>query len=506
MLILSEPQPQRPARSPLYPALLGLVVALLAQPIVAQAREDERLSRAAKKLRADSEEEVRAGAQLCAEIDSLESIELLLRILDGSQPHYRDIVSEALPAFRDPQARERVAQELARNRKNEGVRQWCARLLGSYGDEEHAEILVKALADDVPEVRAAAAQALGRIREPSAAKTLSRLALDEDAYVRAYALEALARIAPEVHGDLLRKALEDPDAGVRCFLLGCVPEVLPGELDALSTRALEDSDWRVRQQAIENLDGSPTREALVALIAASGDARPVLANSVQAVLQRRTGMRWTKKEQWEQWWREKGAELDPTQTPPPEQAAASEEQTIAVRYNDLPIESDHVAFLIDVSAQMSERLASQKRSKATAALAELERVFGLLEGRLVFNVYVYDSQARAFEEQPVPLTARTRKKALAFVDGAHAKGNKDIWAALCTVLEDTELDTLYLLASGEPEVGLYVHYNRVVEHLRELQRFHKIVVHGVCYSSSEWYRRQIEEICKATGGRFRAFE
>ena len=51
-----------------------------------------------------------------------------------------------------------------------------------------------------------------------------------------------------------------------------------------------------------------------------------------------------------------------------------------------------------------------------------------------------------------------------------------------------------------------MHYNRIVEHLQELERFHKVVVHGVVYNDSDWYRKQIEEICKATGGEFRAIE
>jgi len=130
-------------------------------------------------------------------------------------------------------------------------------------------------------------------------------------------------------------------------------------------------------------------------------------------------------------------------------------------------------------------------------------VLGLLEGRLVFNVFAYDTLAAAFEEGPVELDAKTAKKALAFVEGAHARGAKDIWNALLTALGDTELDTLYLLASGEPEIGLYVHHNRITEHLRELQRFHKVVVHGVAYTDEDWYAKQIEEVCKATGGEFR---
>ena len=60
------------------------------------------------------------------------------------------------------------------------------------------------------------------------------------------------------------------------------------------------------------------------------------------------------------------------------------------------------------------------------------------------------------------------------------------------------------MASGEPEGGLYVHWNRVCDHLADLNRFHKVVVHTVVYSDSAWYREQLEHIAKATGGSFTA--
>jgi hypothetical protein len=38
--------------------------------------------------------------------------------------------------------------------------------------------------------------------------------------------------------------------------------------------------------------------------------------------------------------------------------------------------------------------------------------------------------------------------------------------------------------------------------LRDLNRFHKVVVHGVAYHESQWYRDQIQKIAESTGGQF----
>lgn len=491
-------------RTALPRALAGGALALVVfvTPLAAQKKGDERLEEATKLVRKPQEADLRSGAMLCAEIDSVESMELLLDILDADQPHRRDIVWEALPSFTDSEARERVGEELAKNKKNERTRQWCAQLLGLYGDAGALKELTKALGDKAADVRAAAAQALGRIGDEDALKALAKAADDKEYAVRAYAREALARIDAAGHGDALREGLADREPGVRCFLLGCVPELLPDEVLARSAAALADTDWRVRLQAAQNLGELASLEAIDALVAASGDPRPIVAHAVRDALMKRTGMAWNKPEQWRTWWIGEREGFDPV-APLEPKSTQDGERTVAVRYNDLPVDSDHVAFLIDVSSEMKARLSGGQGSKGEAARAELARVLELLQGKLVFNVFAYDTLAAAFEKGPVELDEKSAKQALAFVDDTHPRGAKDIWNALLTALGDTELDTLYLLASGEPEVGLYVHYNRITEHLRELQRFHKVVVHGVAYTDSDWYAKQIEEVCKATGGEFR---
>jgi hypothetical protein len=117
-------------------------------------------------------------------------------------------------------------------------------------------------------------------------------------------------------------------------------------------------------------------------------------------------------------------------------------------------------------------------------------------------VFNYSTEVSAFSRKGVKLDDRQRKAAASFVKNEPNANQKDIWNALRTVMEDPELDTIYLLSSGEPEVGEYVHYNRVTLYLRDLNRFHKVVVHGVAYHESQWYRDQIQKITEATGGQF----
>jgi len=182
--------------------------------------------------------------------------------------------------------------------------------------------------------------------------------------------------------------------------------------------------------------------------------------------------------------------------------AKKDDRNGTVTYNGVPIDSDHIAFLLDKSSMMQAVLEKKGVSKDQAARDELHRVLGLLDDKITFNVFNYHTEVEAMEKRPVRLSAHTRSKAFDFA-AARCNGRaKDIWQVLEMVVADPTLDTVYLLSSGEPDVGLYVHWNRVTRYLADLNRFHKVVVHAVAYSDSQWYREQLQKIAEVTGGHF----
>jgi len=141
-------------------------------------------------------------------------------------------------------------------------------------------------------------------------------------------------------------------------------------------------------------------------------------------------------------------------------------------------------------------------AKEEAAHEELKRVLELLDEKITFNVFNYEVEIAACTSKPVKLTAKSRQKALDFASAPSKGRAKDIWQALFTVVPDATLDTMYLLSSGEPDTGLYVHWNRVTRHLADLNRYHKVVVHTVAYTDNEWFRDQLQKLAQVTGGHF----
>ncbi len=489
-------------------ALFGL----LSSPALAAPPQASELDQARSKYGLAPERECTEATEICVRLNNVEAVELMLSVLrmwenrGGNflpQAHYRDVVWGGLVRITDPYARRRVAVELAES-KSEWVRQWCVEVLGEYKDANFGEPANKALRDREVGVQRAAARACGKMKFEGAQKALVGLVGDKDEILRANAVEALCRIDPAAHRAALVKALKDKDGGVRCALLAAAAECYPGEHEAWSTAALADADWRPRMQAVDNLGGVRTKTAVDALVRALGDGRPAVAARAIARLQELTREKHRSKATWEAWWRDNRETFTFPEGAAP---AGGDDGPRTVAYHGVQVNSDHTAFLIDKSEAMNGALKSASSSKAVAAQKELEAVLEKLEGQLTYNVFTYAENVNVFEEKgPVELTAKSRKRALEFVEKAPRGRSKDIWKLLEQVISDPDLDTAFLLSSGEPDIGTYVHWNRVTWHLRELNRFHKVVVHTIVYSDSDWYRQQLEKISEVTGGEHRAFD
>jgi HEAT repeat protein len=481
--------------------------------------DEETLERAEKLLGANEETDCRTGTDLCVRENNVAAVELLLEVLrqeaDRGLPvaHYRDVVWGGLAEIKDVYARGRVELELQKNKKSAWVRQWCAELLGEYGSGDYLASLTEALGDKDIGVRQAAARALARLEPvakaaPATEKALVNLTRDKDPILRANALEALARRGLGDGKVKLLGALGDEDAGVRTALLAVAGELWPEEIESHVKRALVDPDWRPRLQAVDVCAGLRSTSSIRLLIDALADTRPAVLVRAERALAARTGEKFTRREAWEQWWKDNEGSFDPAKKR--SSSGSDEERSSAATFNGIVFESDHAAFLIDVSQTMGETLKTRSMSKHDAAQQELADTFTrllALPTKSSISVFVYNDETEPFSKKgPVELNEKSREKALAFVGEHRLGGNKNIWQALEDVLADPSIDTVFLLSSGEPEVGTYVHWNRVVWHLKDLNRFRKLVVHAVAYNKEKGYRDHLEQIASSTGGDFVWFE
>lgn len=487
---------------------------------------DDRLDEARKKFSIGGEPNFKAGFALCVAVDTAEAAEVILDVMNQTGPgprlpwsHYRDIVWDGLIQFQDPYARGRVELELKKNKGSAWVREWCALALGVYGDPDFAGALIKASKDKDPYVRAAAVESLGLLRLPAGGesmekvlKALGKAVKNKEPIGRANAHIAALRLAPTAYLPTYRAAFfgkaADKDGGVRCALLRALPKVEGLDSDVVeqaSTDLMGDTDWRVRMQAVHNLGVTKTKTAVGTLILIADDGRPTVRLKAIAALQTMTGRGERSAKAFALWWKSNREKFSFPEGKA-KRDVAGEGESVAV-YNGMRVTSDNVAFLIDKSIAMGEWLDSEAMTKADFAQQQLEEVLKQLPEGTHFNVYTYGMEVETFsKKKQAVLGKKSVKKALAFVADKKSRGPKDIWQVLELVVSNPNIDTIYLLSSGEPDQGKYVHPNRVNLHLASINRFQNVTVNTIVYSSNEWHRTQLEEIAKTTGGEFKAYE
>lgn len=506
--------------SALLVALTSSATAFAALP----QQDDRELKYAEQLFRAGGEAESREAAQICSRKNTVESVEVMLDVLrsTGMGPglwsaHYRDIIWEELPNITNPYARARVELEVKKGKSSPWVRAWCAKMLGIYGEQDWAPTLIKALRDKDAEVRSAAALALSKLdlsaTSPAtlkAEKALIKVSRGKTAIERANAWITLATLMPEKWVPQFLGAIEgrakDEDGGARCAMLGALPGIAPEEVESTSALALGDEDWRVRLQAVDHLGVARSKTAVDRLIGATEDGRPIVALRAVGYLQALTGQKYRATGGWAAWWQANRETFVFPEGDALEAPTTGGGETVAM-YNGIQVTSDHVAFLIDKSTEMEQQLKSAGSIKDLFAHKQLAEVLAKLSEDVVFNVYTYQLEVEVFNKKgPVPLTKKNLKKALDFTEQQSVGNAKDIWQVLEMVVSDPEIDTIYLLSSGEPDIGKYVHWNRVTENLIDLNRFHKVTVHTIAYTDNGWYREQLEKIAEAGNGEFTAFD
>lgn len=178
--------------------------------------------------------------------------DLLLRFLADPLPDVRRAAAEALGRCGTPEAARTVASALSAE-SAPGVRAALLSALGRSGGAEAARELARQLRHHDVEVRYRAALALGRSGAGEALPPLLEALSDEAEEVRAAALRALGELGDPRGAGPAAAFLDDPELDVRRTAAVTLRELAPPEaLDRL-LGALRDPDWQVRLAAVRAL-------------------------------------------------------------------------------------------------------------------------------------------------------------------------------------------------------------------------------------------------------------
>jgi hypothetical protein len=405
---------------------------------------------------------------------------------------------EALRRIRRDEVLDFLSKEvlLARSAYPAAARAAAARALGASGREEFLLPLRAALRDPDTEVRISASIALGDLGGRGAARGLLQALADPDPSVRARAVEAIGRA--------LAAGSNGGNGGAGAFL------------DAVASR-LHDEDWRVRAAAADYFLAHPAAEAIDPLIEAmsseaerrnEGTGRKRVVFALSRALARLAGSYVSLDDpaRWRAWWKahRESFQAAPALTQSP--GASGGEPT----YFGIPLRSDRVVFVLDVSGSMTEPMEdrdepdrplrklgavpTQGPTKIERARAELLATLENLEPEDRFNVIFFHGTCERLFDRLVSATAENRAIAGARIKTIRPAGGTNLFTGLESALEfrdatvegfGTEADTIFLLSDGEPTAGAIVDPETIATSIAAANRGGRVAIHGIYLGSPD---------------------
>jgi HEAT repeat protein len=391
------------------------------------------------------------------------------------------------------------------------VRALAAHALAVAGPHA-ARALRDALSDRQPEVQRVAALSLAHAGDRESATKLSELLASKEALVRAAAVEALGvLLGADAVGQATAVLLGDsaPEPLVAAAeVLGAHPR--EDTADHLG-RALRYENWSARVAAAKALgafhaDAARARAAagpLVRALAVEPRAR-VRVEMADALLAL-TGIDFgPDPDRWKAWHAEAGATFSPPAKRP--QRGAPDPRATSGHLLDLPIESEHVCFVLDYSHSMNDPLRfGGQATKRVELQRALEYVFARLPADSRLNVIAYAAEPRPYKPALFPATPAARTAALRFAEKLAPDGRTNMYDSLELALGDADADTLVLVSDGAPNEGKRRTRASILAGIRHLNRYRLARIHcveiGAANTGARW-KGFMKEVADATGGNY----
>jgi len=456
-----------------------------------------------------------------------ESTQALESCLEDPFAHVRDEAVSGLIQLKRADAKERAKSlemlgDYLNRRRNPETRRHLSTALGLIGDPAALPALLKALKREKDEqVGEAIVLALVRLNDESCVGELATKARVSK-ILRAACIRGLGNFSGG--GEVVLAYRDDPSDAVRAALIDALVErgrpilpdldsesrfgplagialadALPRHRDASLARRraailLRHDSWRVRAAAIAGVVAmrDPTLlEDLVETLAGEGRLR----HDAWVALRSLTGRNLPPDpEQWRA--------LLPLRELPGVDAdavgAATEKTTSA--YFGLPVYSNRIAFVFDVSGSMRDdrkiELARERFADTVKTLAPEQR-YDLFVYRYLLDYPPRPRLERAFGK----LVSGKAESTTKWLSKQEAKGGGAIYDALVAAMDDPEVDTIYLLSDGVPSYGSVARDFRVLQEVSRHNRWRRVVIHTILLGSKGTDRKFMASLAAATGGR-----
>jgi hypothetical protein len=205
---------------------------------------------------------------------------------------------------------------------------------------------------------------------------------------------------------------------------------------------------------------------------------------------------------WDLWWSEAGAAFVP---PPrrPQRAVHAANGTHGGLL-DLPLESEHVAFVLDMSSSMNEPVRfGVDTTKRADLLAAFDGVLDRLPKPSWINVIPFSTAPHPMKPRLFEATPAGKQSAARYLEKTASDGRTNIHDSVEIALDDPETDTIVLLTDGAPSAGRRTSRTGIIEAITERNRYRLARIHtvevGAANTGARW-KGFLADIAAATGG------
>ncbi|HEV3029628.1 MAG TPA: HEAT repeat domain-containing protein [Planctomycetota bacterium] len=418
------------------------------------------------------------------------SARVFITVANTADPTLRRLLSEALGSLSDDKSAAEVYAAL--RSPDPGVRAVMARALGRLKHKSAGDRLSEPLRDKVLEVRAAALESIAERKDASSEIILHREAQGTNEETAAVAITLLVGYPSEATTTLLIKLAGNSRLGVSIPALDALGELLPPEAFPIFERALKAKDWPVRVTAVRGLAKSRRRESIEILVERIEKEEGRMLAEIVDALRGLTGKPFGYAPgQWKEWWL--GVREDFAL---PEKAlAVITSQAGMTTYHGVPVLSNRMVFLVDISGSMGEVTGSESRIEQSKK--ELLRVLGQLGKDAQVNMIFFDDRLEPWRKVLVPIRQNLRE-AQALIARISPRGSTNIFDALDAAFAHKDADTIYLLSDGDPTNGRIIDPDDILHEVRKMNRLRQIVIHTISFGSSKFMKALAEQ----NGGRY----
>ncbi|MBI3272094.1 MAG: HEAT repeat domain-containing protein [Planctomycetes bacterium] len=390
----------------------------------------------------------------------------------GEEDALRDALANGLGRLRDRKLFVQILDELRQDTDPRRLLRNRATWLlgiGRAGLGAMEEDVLKALQDPDDSIRLAAIEALGGMRSAKAVAPLLALLDDKAFEVQVAALDALGEI-----GDF-----------------ECVPAV---------AAKLAVGDPRLRFAAAYALYKIRSDDVVEPILGAMAGSKEWLLLELASLLRDLTGKDFgPDAKAWQEWWSGVKGSF----------RVHYEEDNLDFRatvlYHGIEVNSDRVAFCLDISGSMEwpdtsreavvytdapGQARKRRRKKIEVAKEELIKTIKALKPNVRFALWVYSFDPRSWKKDTVPATEPNKDEAVKFVEKVATGGGTNIFDTLdkCFSMAgpgvndpkaDMKVDTIFLLTDGSPNRGRFPEPRQILSKVAEMNRLGRMRIHTI---------------------------